>query len=102
VWFRPVGKVADALGGGDVRLVPVPHDCTDGFLCAYWRRPAAYLDPRARAGISTFVRLDANVVTPALERLRSDLASGAFWERHADLADRESIDLGYRLIVAGV
>src|SRR5262245_7332562 len=20
--------------------VPIPHDCTDGMLCAYWRRPA--------------------------------------------------------------
>ncbi len=32
---------------GDVKIedVPVPYDCTDGFLGAYWRRPHAYLDP---------------------------------------------------------
>ena len=23
----------------------MPHDCTDGFGAAFWRRPAAYLDP---------------------------------------------------------
>ena len=26
----------------------------DGFLYAYWRRPHAYLDPRIRAGSSSF------------------------------------------------
>lgn len=100
-WFRPLAEVVDALGGGVVRVVPIPHDCSDGFLCAYWRRPEAYLDPRVRAGISTFARLDASVVTLALERLRVDLDSGEFWRRHADLAAREQLDLGYRLIVAG-
>jgi hypothetical protein len=23
-----------------VKPVPIPHDCSDGFLQAYWRRPA--------------------------------------------------------------
>src|ERR1700722_9325788 len=42
--------------GDEVRteVVPIPHDCEDGFLAAYWRRPHAYLDERIRAGISTF------------------------------------------------
>ncbi|MET1111991.1 MAG: class I SAM-dependent methyltransferase [Allosphingosinicella sp.] len=31
------------LGPVTVAPVPIPHDCTDGFLAAYWRRPAAYL-----------------------------------------------------------
>ncbi|MFM5915569.1 MAG: class I SAM-dependent methyltransferase [Chakrabartia godavariana] len=41
---------------GPVRIapVPVPHDCSDGFLYAYWRRPAAYLDPVIRSGSSSF------------------------------------------------
>ena len=41
---------------GPVRIspVPIPHDCTDGFLYAYWRRPEAYLDPRIRSGSSSF------------------------------------------------
>jgi hypothetical protein len=26
----------------------------DGFLYAYWRRPAAYLDPHVRSGSSSF------------------------------------------------
>ena len=43
--------IADALGGGEVITLPVPHDCTDGFCHAWWRRPDAYLDPSVHAGI---------------------------------------------------
>lgn len=100
-WFRPIREVVEAIGGAETRVVPIPHDCTDGFLCAYWRRPEAYLDPRVRAGISTFARLDATVVARTLGALERDLDSGAFWDRHADLVERDAVDLGYRLIVAG-
>src|SRR5215470_13934638 len=31
--------------------VPVPHDCADGFLQAYWRRPEAYFSEDARRAI---------------------------------------------------
>src|SRR3546814_13483397 len=27
------------LGPVEISAVPIPHDCTDGFLYAYWRRP---------------------------------------------------------------
>jgi hypothetical protein len=39
-----------ARGGSGLvsREMPVPGDCTDGFLGAYWRRPQAYLDPAIR------------------------------------------------------
>jgi SAM-dependent methyltransferase len=46
------------LGGGRIEVVPIPHDCADGFFHAYWRRPEAYLDPEVRAGISVFALLD--------------------------------------------
>ena len=42
------------LGRGQISPVLVPHDCTDGFLYAYWRRPAAYLEARVRSGSSSF------------------------------------------------
>jgi hypothetical protein len=29
------------LGSVQITPVPVPHDCSDGFLYAYWRRPDA-------------------------------------------------------------
>ena len=46
---------------GPVRMapVPIPHDCTDGVLGAYWRRPEAYLDADIRSAMSSFARIDA-------------------------------------------
>ena len=48
----PLEHLAGLLGGSRIEPVLVPHDCTDGFAGAYWRRPDAYLDPAIRAGIS--------------------------------------------------
>ena len=79
--------------------MPIPHDCTDGFLGAYWRRPEAYLDPVVRASISVFAPLGA-ALAGGLERLRRDLESGAWAERHAALLERDELDAGYRLVVA--
>jgi SAM-dependent methyltransferase len=98
--FPGLAELEGAWGALDVRVVPVPHDCHDGFLGAYWRRPAAYLDPAVRAGMSTFTKLAA--VESGLARLRRDLADGTWTRRHGHLLERTELDLGYRLVVAGV
>jgi hypothetical protein len=53
----------------------VPHDCADGFLHAYWRRPEAHLDPT--------------------------LESGEWAHRNAALLELDALDAGYRLLVHG-
>ena len=85
------------LGAVEISAVPVPHDCSDGFLYAYWRRPAAYLDPRIRAAMSSFWAIDN--VSEGLRRLAGDLETGAWAQRYSDLLDLEEWDLGYRLVV---
>lgn len=85
------------LGPVEISPVPIPHDCSDGFLCAYWRRPAAYLDPRIRAAISSFWALGD--VSQALNKLAGDLDSGAWARRYANLLDLDERDFGYRLVV---
>ncbi|MEA2363561.1 MAG: hypothetical protein QOD71_2706 [Thermoleophilaceae bacterium] len=89
-----------ALGGGRIEPVPIPCDCRDGFMHAYWRRPRAYLDPRVRAGISVFRLLDPDEVKEATERLAADLDSGQWERRNGALLELEELDLGYRLLVA--
>tara|TARA_R110001599_G_scaffold115128_3_gene281492 strand:+ start:1098 stop:1847 length:750 start_codon:yes stop_codon:yes gene_type:complete len=86
------------LGPCEVKTVPVPHDCKDGFLGAYWRRPHAYLDPQVRASISTFAKLDN--IADALARLEQDLASGDWQARHGHLMELDNLDVGYRLVTA--
>jgi len=96
----PIADVVDALGGADVRAVPIPHDCQDGVLAAFYARPEAYLDPAVRAGMSPFHVLDAGVVDAAMARLAEDLRSGAWEERHGEVRRLEALDAGYRLLVA--
>lgn len=92
----PLEAYAAALGPVTVSPVPIPHDCTDGFLAAYWRRPRAYLDPRIRAAMSSFHALGD--VSSGLSRLEADLASGA-WQKHfGHLCEKTELDCGYRLI----
>src|SRR6266850_1722401 len=55
--FPGLDELTRMLGPIDVRSIPVPHDCSDGFLGAYWRRPHAYLDAGVRGAISTFAKL---------------------------------------------
>lgn len=85
---------------GPVRVAPVliPHDCTDGFLYAYWRRPWAYLDPRVRSGSSSFWAL--RDVDEGLARLARDLESGEWHRRYADQLASDEVDAGYRLVVS--
>ncbi len=85
-------------GDATVQVVPVPWDCSDGFLLAFWRRPRAYVDPIVRAGISALHLLDPELVEQAVRRLADDLASGAWRERYADLLELDELDLGLRLV----
>ncbi len=94
--FPTMEELRCELGRIAVRPVPIPHDCTDGFLGAYWRRPRAYLDARIRAAISAFSKLVP--VEPGLQRLAADLDSGAWHRRHGSLLREPSVDLGYRLV----
>ncbi|WP_340539119.1 class I SAM-dependent methyltransferase [Nocardioides sp. GXZ039] len=93
-------EIAAALAPASVRPVPVPWDCTDGFLAANWRRPRAYLDHDVRAGASSIAALPRAVVERAMRRLRDDLDRGRWHARHRDLLARTSLDVGYRLVVS--
>ena len=95
-----IQELADHLGAQRIEPVPIPHDCRDGFLSAYWRRPRAYLDQRVRDGISVFRLLPPEDVDAAIERLRADLESGEWARRNADILEHEELDLGYRLVIA--
>jgi SAM-dependent methyltransferase len=93
-------QTLEALGGGHLEPVPIPHDCRDGFMHAYWRRPHAYLDPRVRAGISVFGLLDPAEVDQMVATLAADLDSGEWERRNGALLQLDELDLGYRLVVA--
>jgi len=96
----PVAHLAALLGATRIEPVPIPHDCTDGFAVAYWRRPEAYLDPVVRAGISMLAQTGEEAIAAGLSRLADDLSNGRWHDRHADLLTLDATDVGYRLMVA--
>jgi SAM-dependent methyltransferase len=96
----PLDQLTARLDRPVVTAVPVPHDCIDGFGAAFWRRPAAYLDPAVQAGMSLFALTDPSLVRPGLARLAADLESGRWQLQYADLLDQTELDLGYRLVTA--
>jgi hypothetical protein len=65
--------VFDELGDVEVRRLSIPHDCSDGFLAAFWRRPGTYLDSAVQANIAALVALDRRTA--------------------------ETLDAGYRIVV---
>ena len=95
--FPSVERYADFFQSVELMPVPIPADCRDGFLGAYWKRPRAYLDPLVRAGISTFSRIGD--IGPNLSRLETDVDSGVWERRNSDLQHRSTLDLGYRLVI---
>ena len=96
--FPSMEEFRRILGPTEVRPFPVPHDCTDGFLGAYWRRPWAYLDPGVRGAMSSFAGIGDTA--EGLDRLRSDLTDGAWKRRYGHLLEKPELDLGYRLVIA--
>lgn len=97
--FPTLEQLTTALGPTRVIDVPVPHDCTDGFLLAFWSRPEAVLDPAARAATSGFARMDDTRETSAVARLDRDLSSGAWDRAHGHLRTLPALDVGLRLTV---
>lgn len=91
-----IEKYKEWLGSVEVSSVLIPHNCSDGFLAGYWRRPAAYLDARVRAAMSSFWALDD--ISQGLQKLETDLNNGTWERRYSDLLDVEELDCGYRLI----
>lgn len=98
--FPAVAHLAEVLGGASVRNVPVPADCVDGFGEAFYGRPERFLDPAVRAAQSGWAFVDPEATGRGLERLRADLASGAWDARHGALRDQPEFAGSLRLITA--
>lgn len=98
--FPRIEDITRTLGRVSVQTLPIPSDCVDGFLGAYWARPHAYLDPAVRSGMSGFANLPG--LEEGLQRLQRDLASGAWQDRFGALTQGGQLDIGYRLVVAAM
>jgi SAM-dependent methyltransferase len=95
-----IQTLVSLLPGADVRVVPVPRDCTDGFLAAFWGRPESFLDAEVRRGTSPWHQIPAHATDRAVRQLSDDLADGTWEMRYGHLRSESTYDVGMRLIVA--
>jgi SAM-dependent methyltransferase len=98
VGFPSITRLTELLPHSAAAVIPVPRECTDGFMAAFWGRPEAYLEPRVRAATSAWHQLPAAAVARALDRLRSDLADGRWDRRYGHLRHQAELDVGLRLV----
>ena len=99
--FPSIHKICGLLSDAtEIDIVEIPHDCTDGFMCAYWRRPKTYLNTAARNAISTFSRL--NDLDDGLKHLQSDIESGVWRKRYSSILQKDKLDCGYRLLISNL
>lgn len=94
-----------AFAGGvltvvDVRPLWVPRECKEGFAAAYWARPERYLDLGVQSSISLLALMEPADRQRGTERLRADLASGAWHDKYESALPGAQADYGYRLVIA--
>jgi len=95
-----IERIATGLGGRvEVLAPPIPRDCVDGFIEAYYARPEAFLDPAVRAAQSAWEKTGVDG-EPGLAKLRSDLESGAWDERYGALRERPEYVGSLRLVTS--
>ena len=81
--FPGIASLVEGLGGAcEVRAIPIPNDCVDGFSEAFYARPEAFLDPAVRRSQSAWSFVPGDVQARFVQRLGADLASGEWDRRH--------------------
>jgi SAM-dependent methyltransferase len=100
--YPAIGDIVKILGDrADVAAVPIPADCTDGFNEAYYARPERLLDPAARQACSAWSFVEPTIAERYADRLRRDLESGLWDQRHGHLR-RQAEMLGSLVLIRAV
>jgi SAM-dependent methyltransferase len=98
--FPPIDRIATALAGEvEVKSVPIPLNCRDGFNEAYYGRPEALLDPEARLACSSWSLVPTAAIDRFIEHLSSDLASGRWDKKFGHLRAHPFFDGPLRLVI---
>jgi len=98
--YPAIEAIAQAIGAhATVDILPIPSDCTDGFVEAFFARPEALLRPEVRQSQSAWGFVAPDAITRFETRLAADLKSGAWDERYGAWRDLAAFEGSLRLIV---
>lgn len=96
-----IRRIEQALGGRTrVETIPIPHDCVDGFVEAYYARPEALLDPAVRRSQSAWTFVSPEVQERSADALARDLRTGQWDRRFGELRTLPAYEGSLRLIVS--
>ncbi len=99
--YPAMDTIAAALGGNvEIKAVPIPLNCVDGFGEAYYGRPERMLDPGARLANSAWSFVDASVGERFVAELGRDLAGGSWDRRYGALRTQPFFEGSLRLVIA--
>jgi SAM-dependent methyltransferase len=93
-----IASLEASLPGPKIETVPMPSRCRDEFTSALWDRPEMLLEPATLRASSLWHRLAPEAIERGQRRLRADLESGRWDERHGHLRTLPELDIGTRLI----
>jgi SAM-dependent methyltransferase len=98
--YPPVDVIAAGLGGGEVTLLPIPLNCSDGFGEAYYGRPERLLDPGARKANSAWSFVGPEVHERFERQLGSDLADGTWDKKYGHLRTQPHFEGSLVMVVS--
>ena len=95
-----IPHIAERIGArSQVLTVPIPLDCADGFLEAFYGRPERLLEPQVRKAQSSWGFVGPGVEARFEAALTADLKSGAWDARFGHLRTQPTFEGALRLIV---
>ena len=99
--YPSMAAIVEGLGGNaEVKPVPIPLNCVDGFGEAYYGRPERMLDPGARLANSAWSFVDPSIGERFVVELGRDLADGSWDRRYGELRTQPFFEGSLRLIIA--
>ncbi len=106
VWLRTCAVIqrefiVNALGGNcEVKSIPIPLDCVDGFQEAFYGRPEAFLEKEVRLSQSAWSFLKEDLENEIVRRLATDLQSGNWDKKYGHFRTQATFTCALRLIIA--
>ena len=99
--YPHIDLIRESLGENcEVIPIAIPLDCVDGFQEAFYGRPEAFLEKEVRQSQSAWGFLPEALQEEMVNRLKTDLESGAWDKRYGHFRTQPEFMGALRLIVA--